>query len=131
MIKTRPGCPPAYVLLALLLGACAPAPPVAVVEPSPSPVAVPEHRIGTDSDAALTFIPATMTVPANTVVTLMFTNTSTQPHNLQLPRPVSAATKLVVAAGTADTFTFTTPGPGHYPFLCSLHPGMVGTLQVT
>lgn len=40
----------------------------------------------------------------------------------QIPRPISAKTKLVIVAGAADRFTFTTPAAGDYKFLCSLHP---------
>ena len=86
--------------------------------------------IGTDADADLQFVPSSVDVPANTPVTLTFNNTSTQPHNLQIPPPIAAKTKLFVAAGESDTFTFTAPAAGSYKFMCSLHEYMVGELQV-
>ena len=138
----------------LLLGACgqAPASPsasqtqasdqqaVVTVQP-PEPTAATTASsgsegvtitVGTDSDAALLFVPRTVEAPANTPVRLIFNNTSTQPHNLLIPAPISAKTKLIVSAGATDTIEFITPAPGKYRFVCSVHEdeGMVGTLQV-
>lgn len=85
--------------------------------------------VGTDNDAALVFVPRTVEAPANTLVTLTFNNTSTQPHNLQIPPPIKGKTK-IIAAGASETITFTTPAAGSYKFYCTLHEYMIGTLQV-
>jgi plastocyanin len=85
--------------------------------------------VGTDNDAALVFVPRTVEAPANTLVTLTFNNTSTQPHNLQIPPPIKGKTK-IIAAGASETITFTTPAAGSYKFFCTLHHYMIGTLQV-
>ena len=128
------------LLVTLLLGACGQAPvagqevpatTVAPVEAADSDASAGTTiTVGTDDDAALTFVPRMVEAPANTSVTLIFNNTSTQPHNLQIPPPIKAKTKLVVAAGTLDTITFTTSAPGSIRFLCTFHEYMTGTLQV-
>jgi plastocyanin len=43
---------------------------------------------------------------------------------------IDAATSTVVAAGATETISFTAPDPGSYAFVCTLHPGMDGTLTV-
>ena len=128
------------LVVAILLAACGQAPVAGQEVPAATgaPVEAADgdasggttNTGGTDDDAALTFIPRTVQVPANTSVTLIFNNTSTQPHNLQIPPPIKAKTKLVVAAGTSDTITFTTSAPGSIKFLCTFHEYMIGTLQV-
>jgi plastocyanin len=30
----------------------------------------------------------------------------------------------------SNSVAFTAPGPGNYPFLCTIHPDMTGTLRV-
>ncbi len=86
--------------------------------------------IGTDKGADLKFVPDTATAPANTPVTLTLKNESTQPHNLSFEQGITAKTAPSVAAGQSETISFTTPGAGTYKFVCSIHPGMVGTLTV-
>ena len=85
--------------------------------------------VGTDDDAALLFVPRTLEAPADTPVTLTFNNSSTQPHNLQIPPPIKAKTKLV-AAGGSETIAFRTPAAGTYTFFCTLHEYMVGRILV-
>lgn len=95
---------------------------------APGPAAI---TIGTDTGTALKFEPATATAPANTPVTLTFTNNSTSvPHNLKFQEGITAGTADNVAAGASETINITTPGAGSYKFICSIHPGMEGTLTV-
>lgn len=86
--------------------------------------------IGTDTGAELRFDPETASVPTGAQVSLTFENNSTVPHNLTFNEPISVATNAIVAAGAAETIEFTAPEPGDYPFVCTLHPGMDGTLTV-
>ena len=87
--------------------------------------------VGTDTGTANQFVPATVEAPANTAVTLTFTNNSTStPHNLTFQEGITAKTSPAVAAGASETLQFTTPGAGSYTFVCTLHPGMEGTLTV-
>ena len=87
--------------------------------------------IGTDKAAELKFIPNTAEAPANTQVQLTFRNDSdSQPHNLVFQEGITAKTSDLVAAGASETLEFTTPGAGAYKFVCTIHPGMDGTLTV-
>lgn len=86
--------------------------------------------IGTDTGSELRFDPAEVTVPAGAEVELTFRNVSTVPHNLTMQDGIDAATSTVVAAGATETISFTAPDPGSYAFVCTLHPGMDGTLTV-
>jgi plastocyanin len=90
-----------------------------------------EIVIGTDKAAELKFIPTTAEAPANTPVKLTLRNDSTsQPHNLAFQEGITAKTADLVAAGASETIEFTTPGAGTYKFVCTIHPGMEGTLTV-
>ena len=86
--------------------------------------------VGTDKAAELKFDPTTVSAPANTAVQLTFTNQSTLPHNLAFNEGITAKTSDNVAAGASETISFTTPGAGAYKFVCTIHPGMEGTLNV-
>jgi plastocyanin len=41
-----------------------------------------------------------------------------------------AATRTVVEPGTSDQVLFDPPTPRAYPFVCTIHTGMAGTLIV-
>lgn len=89
-----------------------------------------EVTVGTDDGAELLFVPDEVTVPAGTTVRLTFMNESTVPHNLTFEGPTDAATATIVDPGAEETIEFTAPDPGEYTFVCTLHPGMEGTLLV-
>jgi plastocyanin len=93
--------------------------------PAAKPLAV-----GTGTDANLVFVPNQVDAPPNTAVTLTFTNHAAVPHNLTFQAGVSAQTSPSVGPGTSETLAFTTPGPGTYKFVCTIHPGMEGRLVV-
>jgi len=102
-------------------------------QPTPTqdtPADAVELTVGTDSGTALLFEPGDLTVPAGGEVVLTFENQSTMPHNLTFQAPISAATATIVDPGAAETITFTAPAAGEYVFVCTLHPGMEGTLIV-
>jgi plastocyanin len=87
--------------------------------------------IGTDTGAALQFDPTTATVAQGSTVELTFENRSTTvPHNLTFDEPINEATATIVDPGASETLEFTAPEPGDYQFVCTLHPGMEGTLTV-
>ncbi|MEO8510052.1 MAG: PQQ-dependent sugar dehydrogenase [Chloroflexota bacterium] len=112
------------------------APATAAPAPVPSAGAssaggeVVEITIGTDTGTALLFDPLETTVPAGATVRLTFTNDSTVPHNLTFGAPINAATANIVDPGAQETIEFTAPEAGDYQFVCTLHPGMEGTLTV-
>jgi plastocyanin len=110
------------------VGAATPA-PTAAASDSPSGATV-EVTVGTDNGAELKFDPGEVTVRAGASVRLTFENRSTVPHNLTFQGPITVATSTVVAPGASETLEFKSPDPGEYPFVCTLHPGMGGTLVV-
>ncbi len=74
---------------------------------------------------AFTFEPKALKVTAGTTVT--WTNLDPEPHTV-----IDKGGKFRSAAlDTKDTFTFTFNDPGTYTYFCSLHPHMVGTVEVT
>ncbi|MDD1661883.1 MAG: cupredoxin family copper-binding protein [Methanomicrobiales archaeon] len=89
--------------------------PTTVVPPAPVAITI----------QGFTFNPASITVPAGTMVT--WTNDDTAPHTI-----VSDATAFrsnAIAMGGSYSFTFTAPGT--YPYHCGIHPFMHGTVTVT
>ena len=89
-----------------------------------------ELVIRTDEGANNRFVPDEAEVPAGAEVTLTFENIATVPHNLTFGPPINAATAPVVQPGASETIEFTAPEPGDYDWMCTLHPGMEGTLRV-
>lgn len=89
-----------------------------------------EITVGTDTGSANQFDPAEVTVPAGSTVRLTFVNEATVPHNLTFGAPIGAATATIVQPGAEETIEFTAPEAGEYTFVCTLHPGMEGTLIV-
>ena len=98
-----------------------------------SPPATPafELTIRSAGGDALAFRPDGVGAPARTHVRITFRNESTQPHNLTFPAPISAASMTIVDPGMFDVVDLLTPAPGSYPFVCTIHVGMSGTLTVT
>ena len=89
-----------------------------------------EVTIGTDPGTALLFDPEATSVAGGGSVRVTFENVSTVPHNLTFQDPIDAATATVVDPGASETIEFAAPEPGDYQFVCTLHPGMEGTLTI-
>ncbi len=98
----------------------------AAVEPAAEGVAI---TVGTGEGPSLEFEPTSVSAPPNTPVALTFTNQSTLPHNLTFQNEITAKTA-DIGEGVSETLNFTTPGPGSYQFVCTIHPGMDGELAV-
>ena len=90
-----------------------------------------EITVGTDAGTELLFDPTEVSVPAGATVRLTFVNESTVPHNLTFGEPINAATATIVDPGAEETIEFIAPEAGEYTYVCTLHPGMDGTLTVT
>jgi plastocyanin len=96
-------------------------------------------QVASNQDQPLAFQPAELTAPANTVVTVTYTNNTNLPHNTHFfdgsdqNAPSLGATKVMTGPNAQDSVTFTTPStPGDYFFWCDVHQAaMEGTLHVT
>ena len=115
--------------LLLILAACSATAETPAVDAGPEGDIV-EITVGTDDGSELRFDPAEITVPAGATVRLTFTNESTVPHNLTFGEPINAATAQIVQPGEEETIEFVAPEAGEYTYVCTLHPGMDGTLIV-
>ena len=71
-----------------------------------------------------TFAPATLTVTAGTTVT--WKNEDDSPHRIGDQN----GTFKSAALETDDTFSHTFAAPGEYPYICTMHPYMVGKIVV-
>jgi plastocyanin len=78
----------------------------------------------------LAFLPDELHVPAGVTVHLTFRNGSSLAHNLVFTSGINAATETIVDPGTTEELALSTPGPGAYQFVCTIHDGMAGTLTV-
>ena len=90
-----------------------------------------QHSVAADAPKSaevnidnFSFSPATITVKAGTAVT--WTNRDDIPHTV-VANDKSFKSKVL---DTGDKFTFTPTKPGTYPYFCSIHPKMTGTLIV-
>jgi plastocyanin len=96
----------------LVLAAMLPGPSGA--EEVPSTIVIEEYR----------FQPAVLTVAAGTRVT--WTNRDDDAHTVVSDSGLFRSPGL----DTGESFSFTFDRPGTYPFTCSVHPRMVGTVIV-
>jgi len=82
----------------------------------------------------LAFDVGELTLPADTEVTVVFTNSDDGiPHNwaMYTEQGGEAIFQGEIITGPSEIeYTFTTPGPGDYFFQCDLHPDMTGMVTV-
>ena len=79
---------------------------------------------GTVTIDNFTFAPATLTVTVGTIVT--WKNEDDSPHRIG----DTNGTFKSAALDTDDTFSHTFAAPGEYPYICTIHPYMVGKILV-
>ena len=79
----------------------------------------------------LAFDPSETNIAAAGSVRVRFRNASSLPHNLVFTGTLTASTRTIVAPGTSDELEIALPGPGRYPFVCTIHVEMSGALLVT
>jgi plastocyanin len=86
--------------------------------------------VATASGAALAFEPSEVVAEAGRAVEIDFQNRSTLQHNLTFTGQLDGATRTIVEPGMGEVIVVRPPGPGVYPFVCTVHPGMAGQLLV-
>jgi plastocyanin len=76
------------------------------------------------------FTPQRLEAPANTAVSLRFSNPTTVAHIIVVLEPIDASSGRIIDPGGTDQLDFTTPGAGSYQFVCTVHPEMTGVLEI-
>jgi plastocyanin len=82
------------------------------------------------SEGRYEFVPGRLVLPPQTAVAITLLNSSDAPHTLVMLDPIGRRTDVIVEPGERDTLQLTTPGPGAYRFVCTVHEDMAGTLVV-
>jgi len=80
----------------------------------------------------VTFVQRTLTAPAGRPFTVAFDNRDAVPHNLEVRDAAGKTLFLgtVVTGPTIVVYDVPSLSAGQYPFVCTVHPGMTGTLTV-
>jgi len=111
------------VLLLAAAGCTAPAAPPAAPQAQVTPAAA--SNVITIKD--FVFDPSSLTVKAGTTVTWVNQGSATHTVSSDQNSPVQFASAQLP---TGASYSFTFASPGSYPYHCSIHPSMVGTIRV-
>jgi plastocyanin len=107
-------------------------PAAAPGSPSGAPAAAKPNAITIPAGASVqgnpSFTPATLSVKKGAVITV--TNSDTAPHTSTSDNGKSWDTSLIMPGKSAKINTANL-APGNYPYHCTVHPYMKGTLTVT
>lgn len=98
--------------------------------PSAAASADPGVTVATAAGETLAFVPSEVTAPGRGPFLLTFRNGSSLAHNLVFTGGLDAATRTIVEPGAFEELVLEPPGPGAYPFVCTIHAEMAGTLIV-
>ena len=115
-LQRRAAVPAMVALLAVGLGACA-------TSDAAAPEAAAEQVANTVVVDDMSYAPETLTVPVGTTVTWEFQDAGIG-HDV-------VGDDFQSEIMTEGTFSHTFDEPGTYEYLCSLHPTMVGKIEVT
>ena len=88
-------------------------------------------EISTAQGKAERFEPSDPNVAFASTLRVRFRNESTQAHNLVFVGSLEGATRTIVEPGATDEVMVVIPGPGTYPFVCTIHEAMQGSLTVS
>ena len=86
--------------------------------------------ISTAAGETAVFDPTRASVKADGPITVTFQNGSALPHNLTFTGTLTAATRTIVDPAASEELRLAPLAPGSYPFVCTIHDGMAGTLLV-
>ncbi len=106
---------------ALLVAACVDAGTAATTTSAPLTTGADRREVVIDSFA---FTPAEITVPVGATVT--WVNRHVADHNVVADDGTFASPLF----GRGESYSFTFTEPGEYPYICSIHPAMRGTIIV-
>lgn len=95
---------------------------------SSTATAVPGTPVTITGTDGLKFTPNVVTATAG-AITINFSVPGGTPHNFEVEGIVGAQIRSLLSDGQSRTITFTAK-PGKYTFLCTIHNGMSGTLNV-
>ena len=87
--------------------------------------------VSTSTGEGLVFMPSVVAAPAGVPLRLTFENVSSLPHNLTLSAPISIGTRTIVDPGSYDTIELAPLAEGAYGFVCTIHEGMAGVLDIS
>ena len=87
--------------------------------------------VATAPGETLAFDPSEVKIGSVVPVTMTFRNGSSLAHNLTFTDGLSVATRTIVEPGVVEELHIVPPAAGSYPFVCTIHAGMTGTLVVT
>jgi plastocyanin len=97
--------------------------PTTMPTPAPQPtLGVGDQVVTMPQNSGLTFSPAALAIKVGTTVT--WTNTSQVPHTVF----GSGIDSGLIPVGGSFSYTFATTGT--FPYVCTFHPGMTGTITV-
>ena len=111
-----------FLATALLVAACADAGTESTTTSAPATTGTDQYTVVMESFA---FTPAELTVPVGATVT--WTNLHAANHDVVAVDGTFRSPLL----GTSETYSFTFTEPGEYPYICSIHSSMQGTIVVT
>jgi plastocyanin len=100
--------------------------------PAASPTASLPAADATLTAVNIAFVPTSLTGPAGRRFTVAFDNQDSAPHNLEI-RDASGAVLFrgdIVTGPIVIVYDIPSLPAGQYPFLCTVHPAMIGTLTV-
>jgi mono/diheme cytochrome c family protein/plastocyanin len=99
---------------------------------SGSAAPAPTGEVIEESAEALAFVNQDLSAPADEAFTIAFDNKDTAPHNIAISDSSGASVLQgdIVPAGQSTMYAVPALAAGTYPFICSVHPSMTGTLTV-
>jgi plastocyanin len=113
-----------FLVILLSLSACSPT-PKAIPSQTAQPQASPQTADFTVEIRNFKFEPANLAIAVGK--TVRFINLDEEPHTVTATEDAFDSKAL----DTDQTWNYTPLKPGVYPYICSIHPFMKGTLTVT
>ncbi len=80
--------------------------------------------------ASLEFSPSTLIAKPGKITVNLTVERGSPLHNFVIPTIPTARTNYA-STDTPRSVTFTVDQPGQYPFVCTIHPNMRGTLTIS